>query len=435
MPRFDRRSYTVNWIQDILTESPFVQGGLTLMIAGWLGYQARALPMRVFDTARGLFTRVIEVREKHPLYDAWLGILTEGACRTGGPRTLEVRAMSDDYSEQASSADYAAGSDRFWSRFCGKWCRVAVQREDAAPGGHDLVRKFIIRIEVLFGTRDDLARMLEAVKTRANVVENRQLVDLCNKYGSSSTIALPKRGPSTLCLPKSFFEELETRVREFAESRDDYERLGIPWRLGILLHGYPGTGKTSIAHTLASSLNRRLAVIPLADLRADEDLFSAFEGVRDDSIVLIEDVDCAFKQRENEDAEGITFSGFLNCIDGVIAPQNGRVLVMSTNHIDRLDPALVRPGRADIKLEVPLLSARAATDYVDRLFAHVPQRHEIVREVMEQKQPTSAVLINRLMREQWRRQPRAQAQTPASKQIAGKPVRARRRERAWRDQS
>ena len=179
--------------------------------------------------------------------------------------------------------------------------------------------------------------------------------------------------------------------------------MGVPWRLGILLYGEPGTGKTSIAHTIASRTDRRLAVVPLADLKSDEDLFSAFEDIRDDSIVLLEDVDCAFEQRENEDAEGITFSGFLNCIDGVITPQNGRILMMSTNHIDRLDPALVRPGRVDLKLEVPLLTAEAATDYVDRLFAHVASRHDIVREVMERPGPTSAMLINRLMREDWRR--------------------------------
>lgn len=429
----------MNWIQDILTESPFVQGGLALMIAGWLGYQARALPMRVFEVARERLTRVIEIREQHPLYDAWLAFLTESACRRGGPRTLEVRAVMEEYTQRASTAHYAAGSDSFWSRICGRWCRVTVQRESSGAGGAELVRKFIIRVEVIFGSRDDLVRMLEAVKVRANVVENRQLVDLCNKYGSSSTITLPKRDPSTLCLPKGFFERLETRVREFAESRDDYERLGIPWRLGILLHGFPGTGKTSIAHTLASTLDRRLAVIPLADLRADEDLFSAFEGVKDESIVLIEDVDCAFHQRESEDAEGITFSGFLNCIDGVIAPQNGRVLVMSTNHIDRLDPALVRPGRADIKVEVPLLSAEAATDYVDRLFAHVSDRHDIVQEVMELEQASSAVLINRLMREQWRRRSGTQSETQgeakAIEPVARTPARTHRRSRIWRQQS
>ena len=423
--------YTMDWIQSIIEGSPVVQGGLTLMIAGWLGYQLRALPDRFFSLTRGIFTRVIEIREKHPLYDAWLGLLTEHARRPGGPRTLEVRSTTDDYEERAAASAFAAGSDSFWARVHGKWCRVSIRREEAAGGGGaDLVRRFIIRVEVLFATPADLARMLSATKQRANVMEDRQRVDLCGKYGTSSTITLPLREPETLCFPPSFFEDFASRVRDFSESRDDYERLGIPWRLGILLHGKPGTGKTSISHALASVLKRRLAVIPLADMRSDEDLFSAFEGVRDGSIVLIEDVDCAFNKRSSEDAEGITFSGFLNCIDGVIAPQNGRVLIMSTNHIERLDPALIRPGRADLRIEVPLLQKDVAMDYVDRLFAHVPNRHEIVHEVMEGAHPTSAVLINRIMREDWRRPARS---TVASRDGASAPApKQRRRVGVWR---
>lgn len=419
----------MDWIQNIIEESPVVQGGLTLMIAGWIGYQLRALPDRVFSLARGLFTRVIEIREKHPLYDAWLGLLTEHARRPGGPRTLEVRSTTDDYEERAAASAFAAGSDSFWARVHGKWCRVSVRREEAAGGGGaDLVRRFIIRVEVLFATPADLARMLSATKQRANVMEDRQRVDLCGKYGASSTITLPLREPRTLCLPPRFFEDFASRVREFTESRADYERLGIPWRLGILLHGKPGTGKTSISHALASELKRRLAVIPLADMRSDEDLFTAFEGVREGSIVLIEDVDCAFHQRSSEDADGITFSGFLNCIDGVIAPQNGRILIMSTNHIERLDPALIRPGRADIKIEVPLLQSDVAMDYVDRLFPHVGSRHEIVREVMAGEHATSAVLINRIMREDWRRP----AVSHASEAAAPRAPKRRRRAGVWR---
>jgi hypothetical protein len=79
-------------IRDILDKHSFLQGGVALMLAGWLGYQVRALPSLVLGYLRTWTTRVIEIREKSPLYESWLGMLTEAAVRPGGPRTVEVRA-------------------------------------------------------------------------------------------------------------------------------------------------------------------------------------------------------------------------------------------------------------------------------------------------------------------------------------------------------
>jgi chaperone BCS1 len=329
---------------------------------------------------------------------------TEGAVRTGGPRTLEVRAGADS-EDEAGSAGFAAGADRFYAHICGKWCRVFVHREQSP--GPQLVQRFMITIEVLMCTRADLERMMREAKRRAGAVENRQIVELCDKWGGKSRVTMPKRSPGTLCLPAGLYDSIESRVREFCDSRDAYERAGIPWRLGVLLAGQPGTGKTSIAHVLASQLDLRLAVMPLADLRSDEDMISAFMGVEEQAILLIEDVDCAFRQRKSEEADGVSFSAFLNCIDGVLAPHSGRVLVMSTNHPERLDPALIRPGRVDLRVDVPALTRQAASDYVDRVFPHVASRHDVVDEVMAGDRPTPAALINRLMREDWRRPSRA----------------------------
>ncbi|MEO5931625.1 MAG: AAA family ATPase, partial [Candidatus Kapaibacterium sp.] len=82
------------------------------------------------------------------------------------------------------------------------------------------------------------------------------------------------------------------------------------------------------------------------------------------SIILIEDVDAAFIQRQpGEQANHITFSGLLNAIDGVAA-QAGRVIILTTNHPERLDPALVRPGRIDLEHELTTCDA----DMLERFF-------------------------------------------------------------------
>jgi chaperone BCS1 len=69
------------------------------------------------------------------------------------------------------------------------------------------------------------------------------------------------------------------------------------------------------------------------------------------SLIVLEDVDAVFVQRETSEPIKLSFSGLLNAIDGVVS-QEGRIFIMTTNHIEKLDPALIRPGRCDVKLEV-----------------------------------------------------------------------------------
>jgi predicted nuclease with RNAse H fold len=76
------------FLNKLLTQSPLLQGGLALMVAGWLGYQLRALPERAWAVVRQWTTRVVQVRETHPHYEHWLAMLTEHTVRKDGPRTL-----------------------------------------------------------------------------------------------------------------------------------------------------------------------------------------------------------------------------------------------------------------------------------------------------------------------------------------------------------
>ncbi len=74
------------------------------------------------------------------------------------------------------------------------------------------------------------------------------------------------------------------------------------------------------------------------------------------SIILLEDIDAIFVERtsvkeESQRRQSVTFSGLLNALDGVRS-QEGRILIMTTNHREKLDPALLRPGRADMQIQL-----------------------------------------------------------------------------------
>lgn len=84
----------------------------------------------------------------------------------------------------------------------------------------------------------------------------------------------------------------------------------------------------------------------------DDRLNHLLSNVPERSIMLLEDIDAAFNKRSQSDNQGyqsmITFSGLLNSLDGVASAEE-RIIFLTTNHVERLDPALIRPGRVDLK--------------------------------------------------------------------------------------
>jgi chaperone BCS1 len=176
------------------------------------------------------------------------------------------------------------------------------------------------------------------------------------EYGDWERSARIRRRPLGSVVTKGrVAERLVEDVSRFLASGDWHVARGIPWRRGYLLYGPPGTGKTSLVKALAGTLDLDVAVINLASPRLDDSsLVDLLSDAPKRSILLLEDIDAAFRGREREEANGkLTFSGLLNALDGV-ASQEGRPLFMTTNHIEKLDPALIRPGRIDVRIEVGL---------------------------------------------------------------------------------
>ena len=163
-------------------------------------------------------------------------------------------------------------------------------------------------------------------------------------------------------------ESLVQDIENFRKSKQRYACLGVPYRRGYLLYGPPGTGKTSLVSALAAHFGLSIYSINLADFN-DRTLLNAVNQVARNSVLLFEDIDCmkssnarvpsnsstnygtqARNEKENAaERNGVTLSGLLNVLDGFYAPTNV-LFMMTTNRIETLDEALLRPGRIDYKL-------------------------------------------------------------------------------------
>ena len=148
-------------------------------------------------------------------------------------------------------------------------------------------------------------------------------------------------------------EDIIADLERFFASHDRYEALGIPWRRGYLLYGPPGTGKTSLVTALASEMKLNVCVLSLASPTVnDEKIANLLSSVPQRSVILIEDVDAFFRQRDKADTSvKVSYSGFINALDGVAAHE-GSVVFLTTNHPDLIDEAAIRSGRVDFRMEL-----------------------------------------------------------------------------------
>ncbi|KMT00411.1 hypothetical protein BVRB_9g217150 [Beta vulgaris subsp. vulgaris] len=165
-------------------------------------------------------------------------------------------------------------------------------------------------------------------------------------------------------MKKTIMEDLDRFVRR----KNFYRKVGKAWKRGYLLFGPPGTGKSSLIAAMANYLNFDIYDLELTDIRRNSDLRRLLIATANRSILVVEDIDCSvdlqntMKERkklqypQHFGADGdnkVTLSGLLNFIDGLWSScGDERIIVFTTNHKDRLDPALLRPGRMDMHIHM-----------------------------------------------------------------------------------
>ncbi|KAI3756214.1 hypothetical protein L1987_56031 [Smallanthus sonchifolius] len=184
----------------------------------------------------------------------------------------------------------------------------------------------------------------------------------------------------TLAMEPKKKKEILNDLMMFSKSKDYYKKVGKSWKRGYLLYGPPGTGKSSMIAAMANLLEYDIYDLELASVKDNTDLRKLLIETSSKSIIVIEDIDCSLdltgqrkekkkeeskedkdpvkkKAEEEEDKKKkgseVTLSGLLNFIDGLwSACGSERLIVFTTNFVEKLDPALIRRGRMDKHIEM-----------------------------------------------------------------------------------
>lgn len=366
------------------SQHPMLSGGLALALGGAILAWLRRIPYLGLVLLRRRMITTVEIRDRDPGFRwavQWLAAhpvmgrarellistdlgppVAHGACVPGMPMT---------YSTPEPNVALMPAPGVHLVRFRGLPMLVTHRRQQIwLSGGYAYEESISFRffgagrevVEALVGEIRDIG--LKAIASAPAGV--RVLVPRDDTWIEAPYH--PRRSPESLALADGLLEELATDIRSFQASTDWYADRGIPYHRGYLLHGPPGTGKTTTVAVLAGQLRMGIAVLNLSDSNlTDHILLVLLRNLSDGVILLIEDIDCVVRSRASDktsvDAPRVTMLTLLNAIDGIGA-KAGRVLFLTTNHPDRLDPALVRPGRVDRQVEL----GYATPDQARRMF-------------------------------------------------------------------
>jgi len=280
-----------------------------------------------------------------------------------------------------------------------------------------------LTITTFFWNKEVLDEALVEAKERQRSHDEEKtsfFISSCD-YWKPFGVPKQKRSLDTVITDAGVKEKILKDVQDFLASEEWYLERGIPYRRGYLLYGPPGSGKSSLIRAIAGEIGYDICIMTLSckDL-TDDALNYLMNSTPENCIILLEDVDAAFKSREVQIKDGnsedeqsddkanhlafggsgcskVTFRGLLNAIDGV-ASTEGRLIFITTNYPDKLDPALIRPGRADVKVLVDYPSE----DQIEKMFRRFYTKcsdnlvAEFVKKVISMKKKVSMAGIQGL---------------------------------------
>jgi chaperone BCS1 len=367
----------VELLKRVFTEqNQFASGGLLLMIIGGISVYLRAVPMRIWAWLVDQSTMSISIKDDDVAF-RWVKewFLEQRFLK-------RIRSLDIDTTLRGQNVALipAPGSHWFWRS--GRPFRVDFYRNEESNAMHPR-RRELLAFRTIGRNQGVLWQFVsEVVECHRKNNAARSYLYVYNDGWSYVEAYVPRLLDSVVLRAREK-EQLLDDIARFKNSRQRYRSLGVRYHRGYLFYGPPGTGKTSLVSALAEKFGMSIYAVNLAQFN-DRSLVVAMNDVEPNSVILFEDIDCmkssdarpitedavgaqSKSSSVKEDRNGVTLSGLLNALDGFSAPDNV-LFIMTSNQIEALDPALLRPGRIDYRLYLGPASEEQKTELYRRFF-------------------------------------------------------------------
>lgn len=338
-----------------ISTNPLLVGGIGTLLFGSVMYFIRDIPMRLYKITKRIITIDITLTSDSFLYHQILGVLSRA--RIG----MFARNYSTD-----SDGDIVSGFGP----------SIAIIQKRLVSFNRELIEKNLRldeKLHITIYSRD--VSVLRTLIATARLPKDDGLVKIYAITAGgywTSPVKRRKRELSTLFVNGDIKDIITAKIKWFLNNERWYTTRGIPYKLVFLLHGEPGTGKSSLVYSIASHFDRNIGAI--SNLAGVDD---TFRGLPPNTFAVIEDIDMISTTRDipqvpsngtptkvaetTEMKQLNVLHVLINSLDGISTP-HGLVVFITTNFRERLDAALIRPGRVDCDLEITSLDIKATEE-------------------------------------------------------------------------